>query len=73
MEVHLVKIKSFDNEFKANLAIARLSQFGIPAFIDMTNDVLVQPTTTLSSSVDLKIEAHFVDEALKILADVDEA
>jgi len=71
MAVHLVTIKSFENEFKANLAIARLSQFGIPAFIDMTNDVLVQPSTSLSNTVDLKIEEHFVEEATKILAEAE--
>jgi hypothetical protein len=71
MTVHLVTIKSFENEFKANLAIARLSQFGILAFIDMTNDVLVQPSTTISNGVDLKIEAHFVDEATRILEEAE--
>jgi len=37
----------------------------------MTNDVLVQPSTSLSNTVDLKIEEHFVEEAAKILAEAE--
>ena len=68
MEVHLVTVKAFDSEFDANLAIAKLSQYGIPAFTMMNNDVILQPVTSASRTVDVKVEQHFLEEAAGILA-----
>lgn len=72
MSIHLVTIKSYQNEFMANLAVTRLSQYGIPAFINMENDVIIQPATTASANIDVKVDEQFYDQALGILTNFEE-
>lgn len=72
MAIHLVTLKSYENEFTANLAVTRLSQYGIPAFINMENDVIIQPISTLANSIDVKVDEQFFEQALEILKNYEE-
>ncbi|MCB0648023.1 MAG: DUF2007 domain-containing protein [Saprospiraceae bacterium] len=72
MAIHLVTLKSYENEFTANLAVTRLSQYGIPAFINMENDVIMQPFSTTSSAIQLKVDEQFMEQALEILKNYEE-
>lgn len=72
MAIHLVTLKSYENEFTANLAVTRLSQYGIPAFINMENDVIIQPFSTTSSAIEVKVDEQFVEQAIEILRNFEE-
>lgn len=72
MAIHLVTLKSYENEFTANLAVTRLSQYGIPAFINMENDVIIQPFSTTNRAIQLKVDEQFVEEAVEILKNYEE-
>lgn len=72
MAIHLVTLKSYENEFTANLAVTRLSQYGIPAFINMENDVIIQPFSSSSGAIQVKVDEQFVEQALEILKNYEE-
>ena len=72
MAIHLVTLKSYENEFTANLAVTRLSQYGIPAFINMENDVIIQPFSTSSSAIQVKVDEQFLEQALEIIINYEE-
>ena len=72
MAIHMVTLKSYENEFTANLAVTRLSQYGIPAFINMENDVIIQPFSSSSGAIQVKVDEQFVEQALEILKNYEE-
>ena len=72
MDVNLVTIRSYNNDFMANLAIAQLSQFGIAGFIEHDMDVLVHPASIMHRDINVKISENHYSEADEILKKFEE-
>jgi len=72
MEISLVRIRSYNSDFMANLAIAQLSQFGISAFIEHDMDMLVHPASMMHKDINVKVSEKDFPEADEILRKFEE-
>lgn len=72
MGVSLVRIRSYNNDFMANLAIAQLSQFGIAAFIEHDNDLLIHPASMMHQDINVRVSESDFSEADEVLKKFEE-
>jgi hypothetical protein len=66
-----ITLKTFNDSFVANFALAKLNEEGIPAFLEGDEEVVIDPGFLANRNIKLKVMQYDYDKAVIALEDLE--